>query len=451
MRNPFSTSNLASLFILACSALALGGCSDAQPHGEQGPDPFVGPETYSGNAYSWDGSWSPGSSDFPLSGLFDDLYWDGHALPGGELSPILPPGEWDWKEGSLLSNWRNFEKNVGRFEPLKDDAGRQYGWTLVGNEPGSLDYAGPAAYFHGSSGTDILNLGSEGSIHSFGSNMGDGPDVLVFDRSWTLDFRTGSSVTGASRDNDIVIAGCHGNADDSWDITTTTIHTGPGRDLVFVRDLDRAAIDAGNGEDGRTDAIDPSDGDDVIVIHGNMHDSRFYGGHGKDTMVWYVEEVHQSTQWLGPSFFGAGGMGDALWGDDGPNRLVLAIAEDTPVVTARSSMGKGKLLLKEVVPGEDDVFKEDAPTAGDPYAYYCSPCGVGPEGQKTIVLQYMSADGKIDTGYVGLTAIQEVQVGLGPGARVYRIDETTGKSAVDPGLEIFEVPAVDLSKYCDAR
>jgi hypothetical protein len=119
------------------------------------------------------------STSSPITGLFDNEY------------PDLPPGKWDWNDADNDgANYRNFETNIGTFEALKDSSGNQYGWQLIGNNPNSIDYSGAAAYFEGSPGTDILKLGENGSIGSFGSgNLGDGPDVLVFENSHSLDFR----------------------------------------------------------------------------------------------------------------------------------------------------------------------------------------------------------------------------------------------------------------------
>src|SRR3989338_6938765 len=216
------------------------------------------------NEYSWDGSWNP-SGDSPLIGLNDAEYSN------------LPPGKWDWNDaGNDFANYRNFNKKIGSFAKLTDDKGLHYGWKLI--PVANVDYDAAGAYFEGSSGTDIINL-EDGRIHSFGSaDLGDGPDVLVFEKSYSLDFRTGSV---GNNDNDLVIAGCTPNSGSSFDIATTTIHTGPGSDLVFVRDMERSAIDAGNGK-GITSSLDSSDGNDQVVFRGNMLDFRFFGGNGND-------------------------------------------------------------------------------------------------------------------------------------------------------------------------
>ena len=389
------------------------------------------------NTYAWDGSWAPEEADFPLSGLYDNKYYDGHADAQGDPTPILPPGSWDWDESSDdLANWRNFETNIGSFDALTDQEGRIFGWELVANDPAAVDFSGPAAYFEGSPGTERLLLGPQGSIHSYGEgNLGDGPDVLVFCRSYSLHFRTGASSTGASRDNDLVVGGCGPHADGSFDITTTTIHTGPGSDTVFIRDLDRAAVDLGNGGDGRTDTIDPDDGDDLVVLRGNTHDFRVFGGNGDDTFVWYVDDNVQTSAWLGPNFFGGGGIDDALWSDSGVDRLVLAIDAASLIVT-ETPTPPGSVLVRAT----DGTFVDDPPTADDPLAHYCVECGTGPGGRKSVTIEYVSSDETVKTGYFWITAIEELQIGVGPGARVYRIDDTTGNATLMDGAEPYEPP-----------
>lgn len=382
------------------------------------------------NVYSWDGSFRPQPGDFPLSGLLDDEYNDGHLDSHGNATPILPPGKWDWSDpDNDLANWRNFDTNIGHFEMLRDAQGRHYGWRLVGNDK-DIDFSGPSAYFEGSSGTDILILGSGGSIHSFTGNMGDGPDVLVFDKSWSLDFRTGSSKTGALHDNDLVIGGCTPTSPGVYEFRTTTIHTGPGSDWIFARDMQGAAIDAGNGEDGRTDAIDPNDGDDVIVLRGNIKDVRVFGGRGNDTIFWYLDELGESIAFLGANFFGAGGAGDAIWNDDGTDRLVLVVPTDTTIVTS-SPTPAGALLVRG--PGNDSL-EWDQPTVDDPFAKYCLTCGVAPDGRRTMIMEYNSKNGTSFTGWFYVTKFEELQIGVGPGAKVYRLDAKAGTATLDPSL-----------------
>ena len=426
-----------ALFLSACGGSDDGTAStnDAGASGAAG----TSPSSVCGemNDHSWNGSWSPSDGEFPLSGLFDDEYFDGHPNAQGNPTPILPPGDWDWDDGNDdLANWRNFETNVGSFELLRDSLDRPFGWKFVANDPAGADFSGAAAYFQGSSGTDRLLLGPAGSIHSYGDGtLGDGPDVLTFCESYSLHFRTGGSSTGSARDDDLVVAGCDPNPDGTFDITTTTIHTGPGRDWVFVRDLDRAAIDLGNGADGRTDTLDPNDGDDLVVLRGNTHDFRVFGGNGSDTFVWFVDDNVQQTAWLGPNFFGGGGFDDALWDDEGIDRLVLAVADGSPIVTSTPTP-PGSVLVRVT----DGTFVDDPPTADDPFAHYCGECGTGPGGRKTVTVEYVSPDESVATGYFGLTSIEELQIGIGPAAVVYRIDDTTGAATPDATAKPFTPP-----------
>jgi hypothetical protein len=405
--------------------------------------PPRGIEWPEGNEWSWNGAWTPSPADFPLPGLLDAEYFDGHLDDGGQPTPILPPGRWDWSDpGNDLANWRNFSGSIGTFEALTDGAGARHGWRLVPLAPDAVDYAGAAEYFLGSSGTDVLDLGPQGAVHSFAGSLGDGPDVLVFDRAWSLDFRTGSSLDGGLRDDDLVVAGCHDSPDGAWDVVTTTIHGGPGSDWVFVRDLDRAAVDLGNGASGRTDTLDPQDGDDLVVIRGNAHDFRVFGGACDDVVVWHVNENVQTTAWLGPNFFGGGGWDAALWSDAGTDRLVLDVDPATPIID-RPATPPGSLLVM----GSDGAFVSDGPTEADPFARYCIECGVGPGGRKTVIIEYVSPDSSVRTGYTYLTSIEELQLGLGAGARVYRLDDVSGAAAPAPDLPGVTPPALPDS-YC---
>jgi hypothetical protein len=413
--------------------------TDSDSDGDTDPDGGAAADGWpDGNEWSWDGSWTPGDEDFPIDGLHDDEYFDGHLGGDGEPTPILPPGAWDWNDADDdLANWRNFEDNLGAFEMLLDSEDRHYGWRLAPNDPGACDYSGPAMYFEGSSGPDVLRLGAGGAVHSFASgNLADGPDVLVFEASWSLDFRTGSSESGALRDDDLVMAGCGGNPDGAFDVTTSTIHTGPGADWVFVRDISRAAIDLGNGANGRTDTLDPDDGDDLVVLRGNTQDFRVMGGAGDDVAVWRVDENVQTTTWLGPNFFGGGGAGDALWGDAGTDLLVLDIPADTLLVTAPPTPPGGLLVM-----GTDGSFIPDEPTAADPYAAYCVECGESPEGRRTVIMEYVSADESVQTGYFYVTAFERLQVGVGDGARVFAIDDVAGAVTELPGEPPYAPPA----------
>lgn len=396
-----------------------------------------------GNEYSWDGSWSPASEEFPLAGLLDDEYFDGHLDGSGQPTPVLPPGEWDWDDGADdLANWRNFRDNIGTFEQLHDAAQQHFGWRLVGTSS-DVDFSGPAAYFEGSSGTDRIDLGPAGQLHSYGTGqLADGPDELVFGSSWSLDFRTGSSLVGTAHDNDLVIAGCATHPDGSFDIETTSIHTGPGNDWVFVRDWSRAAVDLGNGEGGITSVLDPQDGHDLVVIRGNAHDFRVMGGGGSDIAVWYVDDHVQTQQWLGPNFFGGGGWDTAVWDDSGEDRLVLAVPADTAVVDAPPTPAGALLVM-----ATDGQLVDDPPTAADPYAHYCVECGTSPSGRKTVILEYRSADDAVFTGYFYVTAFEQLQLGVGPGAVVYELDDVAGSVTPRADLQPFE-PPVPPASYC---
>jgi len=374
--------------------------------------------------------------DFPIAGLFDDEYTD------------LPPGDWDWNDNNNDgANYRNFTTNIGTFKALKDSDGNHYGWELIGNNPDAIDYGGAAAYFGGSPGTDILNLGANGSMNSFGNgNLGDGPDVLVFEKSHSLDFRTGSSLSGSTNDDDLVIAGCNPNTGTDFDIRTTTIHTGPGSDLVFVRDMERAAIDAGNGEGGTTSVIDPNDGDDTVVFRGNMLDFRFFGGNGDDTVVWYIDEVNQSTTWLGPNFFGGGGSGDALWDEGGEDKIVLVIPVDT-AITDTTPTQPGELLVRIAPNYEPEIWWDD-PVYNDLYARYCITCGIGPNDEKTVIFEYNSIDGKVRTGYFYINNFELLQVGIGSSAKVFAIDDVNGTIEEDKNATTYTPPEIPEG-YCD--
>ncbi len=418
-----------SQFLLGCLVVSsISGCG-----GDDEALPPTGPTSgfATENEFSWDGSYVPDASP---EGLFDDKY-DG---TGGRIA--LPPGEWDYEGVHELANWNNFSQNLGSFEPLMSARDFQFGWRFMRRNP---DFSGAAGYWEGSSGVDIVELGREGIVHSYGSgHLGDGPDVLVFDQSYSLDFRTGSSLRGAVSDNDLVVMGCRARTDGSFGVITTTVHTGPGSDWVFARNLSRAGIDLGNGEGGRTDAVDRSDGDDLAVLRGNTQDFRVIGGNGDDTVVWYVDENVQTTPYLGPNFFGHGAKGDALYDGDGVDRLVLVVPAATRVVTDQPADGA---LYVRAGSGE---FHDDSPTAEDPFASYCVECGTGPEGRKTIIFEYRRADGAVKTGYFYVTAFEELQLGVGDDARVYSIHDAQGTIELDEALEAYTPPGLP-DHYCD--
>ncbi|GMV39130.1 MAG: hypothetical protein AMXMBFR64_08460 [Myxococcales bacterium] len=427
-----------------------GGESDtggAAP--DAGPGPDVGGVDAAADAgpalpftYSWDGSWEPTAADFPMAGLLDDEYFDGHTTWDGTVSTVLPPGSWDWNDATDdYANYRNFEASIGTFEMLVDPWGNHYGWTVVGNTPEAIDFSGAAAYWEGSPGVERLNLGPGGLLHSYTSgNLGDGPDELVFEAAWSLDFRTGSTLTGSLRDNDRVVAGCGEQPDASYPIFSCSIHTGPGTDLVFARDMKGAAVDLGNGDHGRTDTLDPTDGDDVVVLRGNMRDFRVFGGMGDDTFFWFADEGKESIAFFGPNFFGGGGAGEALWGDPGTDRLVFAIPTDTPIVQSfQGPTGKGTLRVWSLADYKSEIWW-DAPVDHDPYAKYCITCGFGPAGERTVTFEYISNNDVVHTGYFWVTAVEEIQIGLGPGAKVFALDSKTATLTPLPGAVVAEPP-----------
>jgi hypothetical protein len=423
-----------------------GDLDQAGIDGVAGEDDSTESRPGTGSDSPTDGDSADVALAFDPVGLFDDKYFDGHVWQG-KPTPILPPGKWDWNAtNNDLANYKNFQNAIGALVTLQDENGEHCGWKLQAKTPAAVDFAGPAAYFEGSSGRDIVNLGPQGKIHSMSGSLSAGPDVLVFNKSYSLDFSTSAATGSASHDDDIVVAGCDANATAAFDIATTSIHTGSGADVLFVRDAERSAFDAGN-LGGLTGALDPEDGDDVTILRGNMLDFRTVGGKGNDTVVWYVDEVNQESAWLGPNFFGGGGEGQALWGDSGTDRLVLVIPASTTVISGGATQ-PGQLLVRTLA-NYPSSAQWDAPTQGDPRAKYCVTCGVGPSGRKTVTLEYRSADGAIHTGYFWVTAFEELQIGVGPGARVYTINDVAGTVALNDALPAFEPPALDPS-YCAA-
>jgi len=77
----------------------------------------------------------------------------------------------------------------------------------------------------------------------------------------------------------------------------------------------------------------------------------------------------------------------------------------------------------------------DDPTQGDVNARYCVECGTGPGGRKTVILEYLSADESIHTGYFYVTAFEQLQVGVGPNARVFDLDDVAGTAVENPGAD----------------
>lgn len=388
------------------------------------------------NNYSWEGTWNP---VFPIPNMYDDYYFDGHEQSGAP-TPVLPPGFWDWEDEHNLANWKNYQQHIGHFAALLDNQNHVFGWKVILDHLPAELTAG-AAYFSGSPGSDIIDLGSGSSIHTTGDiNLGDGPDILRFEKSWSLYLQTGSTFTGSKHDNDLVIAGRNNiPLDGSHDIGQTSIVTGPGRDLVFVNNMAAAGVDAGCR---RSDTLDPDDGDDIVVYGGNMSDFRFLGGKGNDLAVWYTDEVQQQAAgWklLGPNFFGGGAWGKALWDDEGTDRLIMAISPNTVVKNEYGAPPPGQLNVY-LLNNYPEAIEVDGPTENSLYSRYCITCGIGPNQKKTVTLEYVSADNKIFTGRFWLTSIEELQIGIGPGAKVYKLDEVNGKALLDNNLQAINPP-----------
>ncbi|MBX3179605.1 MAG: hypothetical protein KF886_19795 [Candidatus Hydrogenedentes bacterium] len=400
------------------------------------------------NAYSWDGSWSPTPADLPPAGLYDDRYFDGHVL-NGVATPLLPPGDWDYVDPvtmqvSALANLNAFRSKVATIVPLEDSGGRPYGWRFDRARPAGMEIDFTADVYAGSSGTDIWDAGAGGFIRfSAGFNTGDGPDVLRVGSVFAADVRTGSSLNGGLRDNDLVIAGDEiARAVGNPAIRAATIHTGPGSDLVFINHMEQAAIDLGNGGDGRTDTVDPLDGDDVVILGGNIRDCRIFGGNGDDVFVWYIDETAPTDLLLANSFFGSGGWLPAVWDDAGTDRLIVVVPDDTAVISGPGALPAGTAQVG-IRAGFPDTPEPDGPTLADPFARYYRIAGRSPVGNRqTVFFDYHSASGHVRAGDIYLTAVEELQIGVGPDAKVYRIDDVNGAAVLDPGLEpIREIPS----------
>jgi hypothetical protein len=424
--------NLVPLVVILSSLI---GCDSIGVDPDDGAIPDAGAADAGGfpraNDWSWNSSWTPSEPDFPLAGLFDDEYGDGH-----EGTPVLPPGNWDWSDADNdLANWNNYQRGLGAFEPLMDSTSRQYGWRFV-RVSDAVEYKDAAVYFEGSSGVDYLHLGRHGSIVGFTQgNLGEGPDVLIFDAGDRVEFRTGTTTDGGARDDDLVMAGCNPNVDGAFDIVATQLHTGPGSDWVFARDLMNSAIDLGN-RDGLTDTLDALDAGDLAVVRGNSSEVRIFGGGGDDVFVWYVDDNAYVGAPLGARFFGGGGWGDALFADNGNDRLVLAIPADTEMVDT-SPPGPGALSLRS----SDGGFVLDDATEHFERARHCIECGMSPSGGlRTVILEYRSADGAIDSGPVYLTSVEELQIGVGEGARVFALDGMSGTATLLEDATAFDAP-----------
>jgi hypothetical protein len=98
-------------------------------------------------------------------------------------------------------------------------------------------------------------------------------------------------------------------------------------------------------------------------------------------------------------------------------------------------------LLVRILADYDDAIWWDEPVYEDLYARYCITCGTGAGGRKTVTLEYKAKDGPVFTGYFWVTAFEELQLGLGPSALVFRIDDVNGKLLPAPDLQPIDAPA----------
>jgi hypothetical protein len=191
--------------------------------------------------------------------------------------------------------------------------------------------------------------------------------------------------------------------------------------------------------------IDPTDGNDTVIFRGNMLDFRFFGGNGNDTAVWYVDEVNQSSLWLGPNFFGGGGSGDAIWGDTGIDTLVLVIPTDTKIINI-TPKEPGELLVR--VPQDyPETIEWDSPVFNDIYARYCVVCGISNTNKKTVFLEYNKKDGTVFTGYFFVTDFERLQLGVGSNATVYEFDNVNGTVTLNQYITKYTPPTFP-QEYC---
>ncbi|MCB9868147.1 MAG: hypothetical protein H6816_16095 [Phycisphaerales bacterium] len=256
----------------------------------------------------------------------------------------------------------------------------------------------------------------------------------MFNQAWSLDFRTGGIRSNPATDNDLVVGGCTIDKVPGYEFETATVHTGPGDDWIFARDMRAAAIDAGNGANGNTSYIDPYDGDDWVMLHGYMKDIRVFGGAGDDVVFWHLDEmVDADISFFGPNFFGEGGAGNAIWAEGGTDRMVFGVSPDTLIVDAMPTPPGG--MLVRIWDGDTDEIWWDEPVYDDPFARYCITCGTSDTGRKTMNLEYLSPDGTIFTGWFWVTNFEEFQFGVGTDARVYRVDDVHGVLVEAPDLK----------------
>lgn len=433
---------LAVVFASGCSSGTAKSTADAGPL----PDANVvgWPST---NEWSWNGSWTPTASDFPVQGLLDEKYNGGSADAGVPDSgmPMLPPGRWDEVEtNNDLAHYNAFSDSVGRLEPVRDSQERQYGWRVRPLVTEPMDYSGAATYFDGSSGADLLHFGRAGKVHSITNvNLGDGPDELIFHGGFSFEVRTGSSATGALHDDDLVLAGCSTDRNAVTYLTSSVLRTGPGSDWVFAGDFKQFVFDLGNGENGRTDTIDMNDGKDYLAVRGNTNEFRVMGGRGDDIVAWYVNENRQDGADLKASFYGGGSAGDAIWGDTGTDRLILVIDPATEIIQGQATE-PGSIGLRLAA---GDLLM-DPDTMDDPMTSFCVDCGTSPDDRRTLILEYLSEDSGVYTGMVLITAFELLQIGAGSIGVVYRIDDVNGE-LVRLENEIPVLPPAWPQRFCN--
>lgn len=361
-------------------------------------------------------------------------------------SPILPPGTWDFYNSStmqtaLLANYNTFSAQIGTFILLEDGDSQPYGWLLESSVLGVIDIGVAAEIYGGSSGMEIVDTGPDGGIQSSANfTLASGPDIFRFSTARATDPRTGSTLTGSLNDNDLVIGGSEEvRPVGDEDVRSATIHTGPGSDLFFIRNMEHAAVDMGNGANGRTDTLDTGDGNDIAVIEGNFIDSRIYGGYGDDLFVWYIDEINTTNLLYANSFFGAGGWDPAVWQDEGTDRLILVVPDATSVFSGPGTPDPGEVQLGSR-PGFPDFPVPDPPTVDNIYARYYSTAGLSPEGRRTVFIDYRPVTGSNHAGDNYLTGVEEIQIGIGPNAKVYRIDDINGEAVLASDL----VPRRDI-------
>ncbi|KAJ6230559.1 hypothetical protein M0813_06549 [Anaeramoeba flamelloides] len=385
--------------------------------------------------YSWNGNFVP---SFPIQGIYDQKYND-------TTDPTLPPGNWDY-EDNKLSSWNNYKTNFGNFTELRDSDNNLYGWKMNTHDY-NADWDVVGSLWQGSSGLNLADLGPQGVMHSTAeAYFGSGQTVISLKEGYGLSAQT-------STHDDLVLIGFCNNLDDlsknalteDYDFRGATFHTLSGDDRVYIRNIGRAAIDLGNGDSGRTDTVDIDDGDDVVAIHGNSYDFRIFGGNGNDVFFWYVDENKQSTSWLGPSFFGTGGWGDALWGGTGTDRLVMVIPTDTEIVIGTDSTPDSGYFQFVKVDGE---WSPDETTEDNVYTRYCGTCGINEgDNRKTAIFRYSSIDGSVYTGHFYVTNMEEIQIGVGEEAKVYEIDDINGDLILNNDLTPLEEPEFP-TQYC---